>query len=145
MSFRSSFFQPQREEDVRIEITSLIDIVFLLLIFFMVSTTFISVPGMEVSLPRAEAAKIEREKREINVVVNREGKIFLNRAPVESSDFLNVLREKVPADGSDTMVIVRGDQGVSYGLVVKVMDLVRKAGIRRLAIATELPTTPGGK
>ena len=143
MSFRSSFFQPQREEDVRIEITSLIDIVFLLLIFFMVSTTFISVPGMEVSLPRAEAARIEREKREINVVVNREGKIFLNRAPVESSDFLNVLREKIPADGSDTMVIVKGDKGVKYGLVVEVMDLVRKAGIRRLAIATELPSAPG--
>lgn len=145
MRFSSSFLQPQREEDVRIEITSLIDIIFLLLIFFMISTTFISVPGMEVSLPQAEAVKLEREKKEITIVVNREGRIFLNKAPVASEDFLATLREKVSASGAETLAIVRGDKGVSYGLVVEVMDLVRKAGIQRLAIATELPSPRGKK
>jgi len=131
MQFRS---RPRRD-DARIEITPLVDMVFLLLIFFMLSTTFIVTPGIKVNLPKSSAEKVTRDKQEMRVVVTRENKVFLEKRLVTMPELEQSFRQ-VAAKNSQVMVIIQADAQAFHGRVVEVMDSAKVAGLSRLAIAT---------
>jgi len=131
MQFRS---RPRRD-DARIEITPLVDMVFLLLIFFMLSTTFIVTPGIKVNLPKSSAEKVTRDKQEMRVVVTRDNKVFLEKRLVTMPELEQSFRQ-VAAKNSQVMVIIQADAQAFHGRVVEVMDSAKVAGLSRLAIAT---------
>jgi len=125
-----------RREPLRVDVTPLIDIIFQLVLFFMVSTTFISTPGIQVDLPRSSAQTVIRENTDINVWVTTGGEIYVDSDAVTLAE-LNGRLTAAAAEDPSTMVIIKADADVDHGRVVTVMDLARARGLTRLAIATD--------
>lgn len=119
-----------------INITSLIDVLFILLIFFMVSSTFIEQPGMDLELPAASTSEREQVK-EFVVYVDQKQNISLNEQAVSMDNFEEQLRKKYEETGYQ-FVVLRADKNVPHGTIVKIMDKVKKVGIPKLVIATEM-------
>lgn len=132
-------FKHARREDARVDLTPLIDIIFQLVLFFMVSTTFISAPGIQVDLPRSSAQTYLQEQDDVNIWLTREGEVYVNDQPVDWNGL--DARLSNAAGDPETLVIIKADQGVLHGRVVRVMDLARNKGLTRLAIATDPGTS----
>lgn len=130
-------FRSKRKRRATINLTSLIDVLFLLLIFFMVSTTFVKAPGIALDLPEAESSEIVDEGP-LALFISREGQVYVNDEPISKHLLEVALRRRVEKD-AETRLVLKADQGVSYGDVVQVLDIVRESGIRFLTIATKIP------
>lgn len=116
-------------------LTSLIDIVFLLLIYFLLTTNFMVDEGITIKLPQAKASKPQTEET-ITVYVDRDGKSYLNDREIIISDLFKKLKEMIGGQ-KDQLVVVRADRGVILNKAVKVMDVAKAAGAGRLCLATE--------
>ncbi len=134
MDFKSE--RNRRRIDILVDVTPLIDVVFLLLIFFMITTTFVNSPGLDVNLPKASASDTMIQPSDIVVAVDDMGSIVFEHKPVTLEELAAILESKV-ADSPNATVIVQADEEVFHGLVVKVMDAAKAAGFARLAIATQ--------
>lgn len=120
-----------------INVTSLIDVLFILLIFFMVSSTFKEQPGLKLELPTAKSSEIS-EVKDLVLYVSARQELFLNDQPI--TEEVLVERMKTEAQQSDPPVfILQADTNVSHGFVVHLIDLVRDTGLRKFSIATEVP------
>jgi biopolymer transport protein ExbD/biopolymer transport protein TolR len=131
-------FIRKRREDPRVELTPMVDVVFLLLIFFMISTTFVETPGISIKLPESSSQMAEKPQEEIKVYFSRSGEITLNEERVE----LEELRRRLSGYGEKarTMTfLLLADEEARHGKVVQLMDAAREAGFGKLAIATESP------
>ncbi len=127
----------------RPDIAPMADIVFLLLIFFMLSTSFVTEPGIKVQLPQASTAEMD-PKQNLFLVIDRKGRIFVNKKEVKKES-LGTLLEGEMAARKEKLLILKADRAVTHGLVVEVMDIARQHGVERLAIATEKRTTGRGR
>ncbi|MBW1839637.1 MAG: biopolymer transporter ExbD [Deltaproteobacteria bacterium] len=117
-----------------INITSLVDVLFLLLIFFIVSSTFKEQPGMKLDLPKTESQEaIQMEGYTLFIL--SDGSMFINEDPVT----MDALRERLTAIAPDTEergLILKADATTLYGIVVEVMDIAKGSGIEKLVVAT---------
>lgn len=129
-------FGNARRPDPIIDVTPMIDIVFQLVLFFMVSTQFVQHPGIQVSLPRSSAQTVLTDKTNLNVWITTEGSIFVDDVPVTSSELSDIFRRRAKAD-SGSMVVIKADEGVSHGRVISVMDMAQARGLSNLALATD--------
>ncbi|MFQ5649149.1 MAG: ExbD/TolR family protein [bacterium] len=129
-------FKAKQKRKVMINITSLIDVLFLLLIFFMVSSTFLEQPGIKLELPHAQSAVVV-EQKDYTLFVDKEGKMFLNRDAVDIEKLQEQL-EKVLPEMKDGALVLKADQDVAHGIVVKVMDVAKRSGVKKLVIGTKL-------
>ncbi len=129
-------FQVKRRRKVTINITSLIDVLFLLLIFFMISSTFLEQPGIKLELPEAKSAVVT-EQRDYVLFVDQEGRLFLNQDEVTLEDLGARLKEALPSM-KDRALILKADQDVAHGIVVRVMDIAKESGVKKLVIGTRL-------
>ena len=123
-----------------INITPLTDIFLVLLIIFMVTTTAIAEQGgqnggLKVSLPRAGKSAPAAEVHDLAIAVLEDGRTVVGGKVVDEEQLTEILK-KAHGDNPDTLVLVQADQGVVHGKVVAVMDLARRQGLARLAIAT---------
>lgn len=118
-------------------LTSLIDIVFMLLIYFMLTANFIVEEGIDVKLPQADQPAIQEEESEdITVFIDNSEKIYLGDTEITEDRLEAALRDKIGSD-SDRLVIVKADRNVVLNSAVKVMDIAKSAGAGKLCIATE--------
>ena len=124
-----------RKRSVIINLTSLIDVLFLLLIFFMVSTTFVSQPAITLQLPTAEHSEAERQTPLV-VYVDEGGSVYINDEPIELALLEQALVNRL-ADQTEKAVVLRADSRVSHGVVIHVLDLLKGAGVKKLVVATE--------
>ena len=129
-------FQRKQSDEPRIDLTPMVDVVFLLLIFFMISTTFVESPGISIKLPEASSQTIDREPKEIKIYLSQEGDIYHLDQKISLDGFKNLLAE-YQAEAEQTTVLLLADQESRHGKVVTLMDLARDAGFVKLAIATE--------
>lgn len=129
------FIDRNDQGDTRIDLTPLVDTVFLLLIFFMLSSAFVITPGIKVELPKAAYERVFREKKEIRVSITRKNRIYVDRKRVNLKELEKIFRERAKR-APQTMVIIRADSRALHGKVVEVMDLAKSAGLSKLAIAT---------
>jgi biopolymer transport protein ExbD len=120
---------------VQLDITPIVDTVFNLLIFFALSLNFIVTPGIKVNLPESITEEIIRERDELIIVMNKDNTIFVDGRSI-SSENLTLLLTRTADKSLETLVIIQADQDVSHGSVVRMMDRAKKAGLKRLAIAT---------
>jgi biopolymer transport protein ExbD len=128
-------FSKQEKGHVDVNLTPLIDVVFLLLIFFMVSTTFIYSNSIDVNLPAAKGDETSVAEN-VRVVLTQAGTINIDGKAVEESAVINTL-ESIKEKSPNSTVIIEADRSVSHGRVVFVMDASRKAGFAKFAIAVE--------
>ncbi|MFH0811763.1 MAG: biopolymer transporter ExbD [Pseudomonadota bacterium] len=122
---------------VDIPMTPLIDMVFLLLIYFLLTTNFMVDEGITIKLPQAKASAPQTEE-EITVYINREGKPFLGREEVSLATLFQRLKEMIGND-QNKLVVIKADQAVTVNKAVMVMDVAKSAGAGRLVLATEKP------
>ncbi len=120
---------------VGIDLTAMVDVVFLLIIFFMVSTTFISLEtGLPVDLPQAQTAEATPSDLP-TVTVTPDERVFIGGTQVQP-DALAAILQQLIVDTGQTTVVLRADATVPHGFVVQVMDLIKQSGAQRIAIAT---------
>lgn len=120
----------------RIEIIPMIDVIFFLLVFFMVSSLAMTkINSMPVALPKTSASP-ESIKQDIILTIRADKSIFLNKNAVTLENVGTQLAYEMHDRPQDT-VVVNADEGVSYGLVIQVMDKARQVGVRKFALATE--------
>lgn len=127
-------FKKKRGKKTVINITSLIDVLFLLLIFMMVSSSFIEEPGIKLNLPETKSVPSVK-KSEYTLFVKENGDLFLNNKAVTLEDLENNLINTVK-EMKDESLILKGDKSIPYGKVVRIMDIVKKSGVKRLIIST---------
>ncbi len=135
-------FRPERRDDLELNITPLIDVVFLLLIFFMVSTTFQRETELSVQLPEAAAPESEVDEEVIEVVINRSGQYFLNGRELVNNQLptLRAALARMTSGRKNTPLVIRADSRTPHQAVVTVMDAARQLGLLRLSIATAKPS-----
>lgn len=137
-------FSVSRRPDPVIDLTPMIDVVFQLLLFFMVTTTFISSQGIDVELPRSSAQVVLSDKKDVNIWMTTEGAVYVDEVPMTTAELRALLKRRAEAD-PNAQVVIKADQGVSHGRVVAVMDLARSLGLSKLAIATEVADDDGAR
>ncbi|MFQ5656985.1 MAG: ExbD/TolR family protein [Candidatus Methylomirabilales bacterium] len=128
-------FSEQDDEQAGIALTSLIDVVFLLLIFFMVTSSFIEIERkLTIQLPEAKAADIEKKEKPILIEMDRRGQISLDGQLVSLSGLEARLKK---LQGKRTIATVRADRRLSHGKVTAVLGICRDAGIRDIGISVK--------
>lgn len=121
---------------VRIEIIPMIDVIFFLLVFFMVTSLAMTrINSIKVLLPKTSGAP-ENMKQNIILTVKKDGSMLVNKTPVTLDTLGGRLVYEMQADPQGT-VIVNADEGAGYGLVVQAMSKAKEAGVRKFALATE--------
>lgn len=138
--------QAHFKEEPTVDLTSLIDVVFLLLIFFMVSTTFEHQAVLKVDLPEASAIEAPSEEEErLELVIDNTGLMFLNDQQLIDSDArtLRAAFEQAAGDRRDLPLILRADRETPHHFVVTAMDVAGQLGFRNLSIATDRTTGTG--
>ena len=118
-------------------LTSLIDIVFLLLIYFLLTTNFMVDEGIKIKLPKANATSPQTQK-EITIVVDETGRAFLENREIPLNELFAVLKERLQGK-EDGLVVIKADSAVVLDKAVRVMDVAKAAGAGRLVLATEKP------
>ncbi|MBE9529688.1 MAG: biopolymer transporter ExbD [Proteobacteria bacterium] len=128
---------PKRRERIKVQVplTSLIDIVFLLLIYFLLTTNFMVDEGIKIKLPQARAAAPQTEEV-ITVYVDQQGRAFLGTEEVSIARLFDRLKEMIGSQ-ENKLVVIRADRAVILNKAVKVMDIAKAAGAGRLCLATE--------
>ncbi len=129
----------KKKESPDVNLTPLIDVVFLLLIFFMVSTTFKKDTEIKVDLPEASAKAVKHDKKVFEIVVDAKGRYYLNNKEQLVNQQIRTMKQillKHLGKNSEKPLIIRADSKTPHGAVVLVMDAARQLGILNLSIAT---------
>ena len=131
--------RPRRSEEPEVNLTPLIDVVFLLLVFFMVSTTFVREADLEIILPEASLEGVEESPaRPLEVVVSADGVYYVNGRELVNNrpDTLDTAIRRVIGDDRDMPVTIRADANASHQSVVTVMDVAGRLGFNRIQVVT---------
>ncbi|NVK00973.1 MAG: biopolymer transporter ExbD [Oceanospirillaceae bacterium] len=131
-------FQRQQVDEINVNLTPLIDVVFLLLIFFMVSTTFTRETQLEVDLPQAENSTEVDQQRSLEVVITAEGEYRVNGEGLVNSQArtLRLALTKVSSENYDQPLTISADARTPHQAVVTAMDVAGALGFKRLSITT---------
>lgn len=137
MHFRSR----QRREEPEINLIPLIDVLLVILIFLMITTTYSRYTELQIQLPTADAEKAQQRPGEIVVSVSAKGVYSINKQIMDQQDVTSLaqrLREVAgPADGQPPVLIVNADAQATHQSVINVMEAARLAGLPRLTFATQ--------
>lgn len=113
----------------------MIDVVFLLLMFFMVTSTFLETPGINLDLPDAESS-VNQKSDDLTLVIDESNNIYFRGHQIKKVDFRTELKESLATNKTKTLII-QADEKTGHGMVVYFMDIARLSGIKNLVIATE--------
>jgi len=130
--------KPKRSEDVDLNLTPLIDVVFLLLIFFMVSTTFDKQSKLNIQLPEAKASATQQKADSVVLGIDAKGRYFINDRRLVNTQLktLKLALLKTVGDNKKISLILRADAQTPHQYVVRAMDAAAQLGLTRLSIAT---------
>ncbi len=122
-------------EKGQLDIAPLIDVVFLLLVFFMLTSSYIFQPGIKINLPKAVTSEVIQEKNLV-VTVSAEDLIYINKRSLSLKELKTELKS---AADQQTPLLIKADRAASLGKVVEIWDLSREAGLTQINIATNQP------
>lgn len=123
----------RQKKDVEIAIVNLVDVIFILLIFFIMTTTFSKETGLDITKPAAGSAG-QLEKENIMVGISKEGTLHLDERQVDLTMLQAILRREL-AEDADRAVVIVSDRDADMGVVVDVMDECNTAGVRKVSVA----------
>ena len=119
-------------EKGRLDITPLIDVVFLLLIFFMLTSSYIFQPGIRVNLPKAVTSEV-LHKELLIVTITEDGGVFINERPIKGDELISRI---TIAARDDQPLLIRADKKSNLGKVIEIWDICRQLDVRQINIAT---------
>lgn len=123
------------DEEQGIDMTPMLDIVFIMLIFFIVTTSFVKQSGIEVEKPQASSAKRDKQVN-IIIAITKNGKIWIDKHPVDIRALRSTI-EQLHADRPEGSLIINADQHSQNGVLVQVMDQAKLAGIEKISIGAQ--------
>lgn len=135
MNFREGGFR-RRRDPLALDITPLIDCIFQLLVFFLLTASFVAVPNIRVELPRVSGQAASQEQRDITLVVTRQGEVQFEAQDWEMAKLKDKLKE-LQAEKPDARVLIQADNKAYHGRVVEVMDAAKAAGFKKLGVAIQ--------
>ncbi|MFA5233617.1 MAG: biopolymer transporter ExbD [Sulfurimonas sp.] len=135
MMQKSKDFLIESEDENGIDMTPMLDIVFIMLIFFIVTTSFVRESGIEVNKPQAATAKVDK-RANIIISINKQGEIWIDKRPIDIRA-LRATIEKLHADTPEGSVVIAADTKAYTGILVSVMDQVKLAGIEKISIGAQ--------
>jgi biopolymer transport protein ExbD len=130
--------QPGEQDEPEINLTPLIDVVFLLLIFFMVSTTFEQQSRIQIELPEATATPTETEEESLEIIIDAQGRYFLEDRQVVNNE-LETLKAAISkaVNGRESLtVIIRADASTPHQAVITALDASSQLGLTQISLAT---------
>jgi biopolymer transport protein ExbD len=130
-----TFSQSQQDQEATVDITPMLDVVFIMLIFFIVTATFVKLSGIEVDAPKASTVVVQ-EKANILIAIDVNNKVWINRREVD----LRALRpniERLHAENPKGIVVIQADKMSRNETLIKVMDASRRAGVYDIALAAD--------
>ena len=130
--------KPERREDIDLNLTPLIDVVFLLLIFFMVSTTFEKNSKLKIDLPEASAQATQQANKKIVIGIDVKGRYYINDRQLVNTQLktLKLALLKIAGDNKEVPIVLRADAKTPHQAVVRAMDAASQLGLTRLSIST---------
>lgn len=130
--------QQARKEEPEVNLTSLIDVVLLLLIFFMVSTSFVNEAEIQIRLPEASQEPVPSDSQPLEIAVTAEGRYLVNKRPIVNArpETLRAALLKVAGDDHSAALTIRADAEASHQSVVTAMDVAARLGFVNINIAT---------
>lgn len=134
-----NFQRGRAKEEPEINLIPMIDVLLVILIFLMVTTTFSQIAELQINLPSADAEKQSQKPNEITVAVDASGRYVVNRAPLANPDvesLSNALR-RAAGDHADPVIVINADAQASHQSVINVMEASRLAGYSRISFATQ--------
>jgi len=135
-----NFHHGKPEEDVHINLTPLIDVVFLLLIFFMVSTTFDTTSQLEIRLPEASETKTSDPPQKLNLLIDAKGSFYLNSRELTNNKSATLRAALESAmQGERLPIVIQSDADSPVQSLVTAMDVVGQMGLTQVSIATTRP------
>jgi len=123
------------KKKVTLNLTSLIDVLFILIIFFSVSSTFLEQPGIELNLPKAESSS-NFTAQKIIIYADKDKNIFLNNEMIAFEQLAGTVKELYNKH-KDQSIILKADSRVSHGLIIEIMDKLRNQGLYKIVISTD--------
>jgi biopolymer transport protein ExbD len=135
-------------EEAEINLIPFIDVLLVILIFLMLSTTYSRFTELQVALPTADAPRMDERPREIVVAISADGRYVINRRPVDGRDVEALARQlrEAAAGRPDAVVILSADALAAHQSVINVLDAARRAGLSRLTFAAQKPqSAPGAR
>jgi len=129
---------PQRSEDPDVNLTPMIDVVFLLLLFFMVSTSFIRESSLKVDLPEATGEAMVEQEDPVDIVIQADGQFLVNdeALPLLNRETLSSVLKRIVGDRDDPHIIISADANAEYQHIVTAMDTAQQLGYTKLTLAT---------
>jgi biopolymer transport protein ExbD len=137
MNFRRGHFR----EEPEINLIPMIDVLLVILIFLMITTTYSKFSGLEINLPTADATAKPEQATEVDVVVTTAGDVLVNRAALGARDVESIAAAlRRAAGGKDLMVVINADAKATHQSVIDVMQASQQAGLARISFSTQGPT-----
>ncbi|HZX30562.1 MAG TPA: biopolymer transporter ExbD [Rhodocyclaceae bacterium] len=136
-----NFQRGRTREEPEINLIPMIDVLLVIIIFLMLTTTYAKFSGLEINLPTAEASKQPEEPNEIDVAVTAAGQILVNKSPLAGSDVKAIAEALRRAAGSrqDPVIVINADAKATHQSVVDVMQAAQTAGYPHISFATQSP------
>jgi len=119
-----------------INVTPFVDVMLVLLIIFMVTAPMLT-SGVPIELPETKGQQLQTNKDPVTLSVDRSGKVFIQETEIKLDDIAPKLKA-IAKNGYDEQIFVRGDKGVAYGVVMRVMGRISAGGFRKVSLVTEV-------
>jgi len=135
-----NFQRGRPHEEPEINLIPMIDVLLVILIFLMITTTYSKYAGLEINLPTADAQQAQDQPNEINVVVNNQGDVMVNRSAVGARDVaaISMALKRVAGSGAkEPVVIISADAKTTHQSVIDVMQAAQQAGLSHISFATQ--------
>jgi biopolymer transport protein ExbD len=135
-------FQRGRENDVpEINLIPLIDVLLVIIIFLMLTTTYAKFSGLEINLPTADASKQAEQPNEVAVAVTAAGQVLVNKVPLLATDVKTISEalRRAAGDATDPVIVINADAKATHQSVVDIMQAAQSAGYPHISFATQSP------
>lgn len=133
-------FQRNRQREMpEINLIPMIDVLLVILIFVMITTTYSKFSGLEINLPTADAQQNKEQPNEINVIITAAGETMINKVPVAGHDIAGLQQalQRATAPGKEPVVIINADAKAMHQAVIDVMQAAQSAGLSHISFATQ--------
>ncbi len=137
------FAPPRKSNSLFINVTPLVDVMFLMLIFVTVTSTFnVQQPAIQLDLPSSTSAGAADQGPSV-LTLTEQGALYLDRAPIDEADLVAALRARM-AESGDDRIVLRADTNSQHGRVVHLIDLIKDSGYARVSLSARVETADSG-